>query len=430
MGSFGIDILQFIIINGYFILSTYLITRNISNGVVKGLSILSFVLFHFYNGLGLANVKEIDYLITLKYFIFLSFYQTVFLLTYKKYINISFKIQKLNLSFFENKKYSLYVIVIYNILYLMPFVSGNVSFVKLVLPDASSLLYVGDRVEDVMGLGLISTMVNFFKVLLLPIYFVYLYNYRNRKGLLFVLILLPLYLKFAALGYSGRSRPLAYILIYILFLYIYYPKYRKTIIISVIAFIPIAVMLLNYYTYFRKGMDYKLSAEIFEQGNELYFAETSLPDNGYNLYRFNEEANLGEYLKWALTLPIPTVIKGDVISGIGYEMSEKIRLQSRFDSKYSVDLVGGFFESFYIYGKTFYFIHAITMGFLMGLLFRIFSSRKRFLLLFIFVAFQFGYFFGRAGISSVLPTLINKLLLIYLILIFAKKSITKYSYYK
>lgn len=422
MGWFEIDILQFIVINSFFVISVYFTTKNISNKIVKILSIFSFALFHFYNGLGLANISEIDYSIIFKYFIFLSFYQVTFLYTYKKYKSISYKIQKTDLSYLEAKKFSLFIIVIFNILYLTPFILGNVSIVKLILPDAPSLFALVERAEMASGSVFDSLIVQPLKVLLLPIYFISLYTYRKNKRLLLVLILLPLYLKFAATGYIGRSRPFTYLLIYILYLYLDYPKYRKTIIISVVAIIPLFITFMNFYTYYRKGIDYKVSTEIFEESVQLYFAETRMPSNGYILYKHNETADLDEYLKWALTLPLPTFIKGNVISGVGYEMSEKIRLQSRYSKKYSVDLVGGFYESFYIYGKSFFFLHAIIIGFLMGLLFRIFSSNKIFLLLLIYIAFQFGYFFGRAASSSLLPTIINKFLLIYIILIFSQKT--------
>jgi hypothetical protein len=128
-----------------------------------------------------------------------------------------------------------------------------------------------------------------------------------------------------------------------------------------------------------------------------------------------QHADLRAYVTWLVTLPVPKVLTGEIRgSRIGEEISGIVSGIYPGRSDFFITLTGPVVESAYIYGTTWFWIHACFIGALGGVACAFASGCRSLLVVLVQFALLFGYVYNRAGIAATVPPLLNSYLSLYL----------------
>lgn len=191
---------------------------------------------------------------------------------------------------------------------------------------------------------------------------------------------------------------------------------------------PFVLILFAFYTDYRLHGGLSLSDYSFLNSVLYIFeSETSFVlTTGVPLIESGSHVNLAMYFKWILTLPIPKFIIG-AVSGtrLNSEISAIVLGVSEGGKGYYIVLPGLVAESVYIYGKYFFWLHAVFIGAVIAFLARVFFTNKNFILLAGYVAFISFYSLNRAGVAAFLPIAINGFIVIYIIYLLYRFGILK-----
>lgn len=273
--------------------------------------------------------------------------------------------------------------------------------------------FTGDR-------NLLVSLVGIITALITPLYYLALYRYRHRIVALFFLLFAPLYITYVGDAYIGRYTILFALIVFFAMVWSCRPKWRWALVISALVIVPILGVIARNYTYARLGAAAPDSG-IIEALTALIDAETMLPIiTGVPLVESGERADLAAYFLWLLTLPIPGVFKGGLpILLLNYEISEIVLRVTRDSPQFYVVLPGLLAESIYLFGRVFFFIHPLTIGFVMGAFAAILQNIPRVGALLYYLAALFMLNLNRGGVASVAPEIINGFLLFALIVFVA-----------
>jgi hypothetical protein len=244
-----------------------------------------------------------------------------------------------------------------------------------------------------------------------PFYLLALYALRRRYLSLALSIALPAYCRYCYISYLGRYEILFCIAMFGGLVWLDRPAIRWRLCVAGIIFVPFLLLFFETYTRIRLGNTSTSSKGAAERIEELAFGETSFPLSWDKIVTSERHANLISYAEWIITLPIPKVLVGTVNgSRINVEISEIVSRTSVGWSGFSVILTGAVVESVYIYGKLFFWLHAVTVGTLAGLFCGFASGSRKFLAILVSLALTFGYIFMRGGIAGSLPQILNSYL--------------------
>lgn len=290
------------------------------------------------------------------------------------------------------------------------------------------LVYPTNRLSNLLGFRLLLTGIferreaarsnglyqvfYYLNMLTMVFVFIYLNRLRNRKKTLLLvgIFLTWIYLKTVVLGYIGR-----YEIITVAFMVItliackdsqVIRLNKKIISIFVVIFIAMIPFLLAYES-FRLGRS-------FQVGNfggsirALFESET-----GYGKYydeciNMSSGNNLLNYLAWVASLPLPSAIFRfkNKLQLVNVYFSERVLNVMYGTRGYYVVLPSLLGEAFILYGRYFFWLHALLLGFFIN----IFSSlmEKNYELEIVNFYFAVSCLaLGRGGTGSVLPSMIN-----------------------
>lgn len=280
------------------------------------------------------------------------------------------------------------------------------------LPDLKTLFFVRFHDEP----DVLTRIVGYMQLLITPFFFIGLYRYRSRLKRVAIILCLLLYVKYIVdLFYISRSTVMVHLSILFLAGWILYPKARVKLAILLVSLVPLFFVATCAYGVIRIGgtlgnisLSESISAVL---GTEFRFVRHS----GMVIYKTGAHVDFTDFVKWIITLPMPKVLTGPIEGArINYEISG-IVLRLRIGAPgWHVVLSGLVSESIYIYGEYFFWIHAFLIGGLAAFFARLMERVPQFLFLFLYVAMLFGYNLNRAGIGSLLPTIVNEFLLFYL----------------
>lgn len=269
--------------------------------------------------------------------------------------------------------------------------------------------------------GLISSILYYIQNLDLPFYLLSLYKYRNDIFKLSLALLLPLYFSFAEGGYIARSTLMPMIVILYFAFYIKYPQYRKKLVVGTIILLPALLFFLSLYTFIRIGADFNLS--FGDAISLLAYQETCYPVHYEEMQKWSIDWKLlYTYIEWLITLPFPGFLKD---SGLDYSFtayfSEKITGANRTDANFNILLPGLVGESIFIFGKTFYWVHAMIVGFVVGNAYKIVHHKQE-LFLVLYMSVFGGLCFARAGSVSMMPFYFKHLIIYVIVIYFVTHS--------
>lgn len=307
-------------------------------------------------------------------------------------------------------RYGDFFIYFYLILCFVPLVYPSVRLGNLISPPRNNLAELFNDSYGVNESSLIITIVSFLKSLVQIFYYLSLYKYRKNISKFILFIFIPNYLSLAN-GYVSRSAMMCSLAITVIVFLIYYPKYRKKMLICGVCLTPLLIYGLSFYTYYRQGID-EINLSMSDAGLILLRQETAYPRH------FDDILNsggylIGRYFEWIANLPLPfNFANNDYdINGI---ISETIAGIPRGEQGFNVLLPGVVGESLFIFGPYLYWIHAVIYGVIIGFVYRLLHHKNEIILL-IYYSFVSAYTISRAGTISMYPFYF-KHLLIYLIL--------------
>lgn len=338
---------------------------------------------------------------------------------------------KVNLAYglmMEEKKFLWKAILpIFFFLYLVIMIYPEFKLHRLVSPPAPDLLAnFSARWEGSQGSRLYILVMRYSLILILPFFYAVLYKFRQRIVLLLLVVLGHLYIVYCHNAYLSRHElGIAILLVgFALWVNARTKRMRMMISLGLIGFVPLFLAFSYYYSILRLG-GLGDGSTMFSAITSIIESETGFPARvGVPLIESGITADLSRYFTWVFTLPVPKFLLGDFSRFVlNYQISELILGRGAGDVGFFVILPGLVAEGIYIYGKYFFWIHTVSLGFLIAFFLRCFDGIPQLLFVLCYVILQITIVLNRGGVSSFLPMLINNFLLFYLYSIFL---VTKY----
>jgi len=303
----------------------------------------------------------------------------------------------------------------YLFLHIIPLLYPAFRIDRLISPPSADLTAVFSERFDGHKANTLLKLIDYIRMLLTPFIYIALYKFRHRIKYVVLILFTILYLKLADTGYLARSALGMVLLVIVIALWAYRPRYRKGLVVMGILFLPVILVSSYVYSIIRLGR----TVDEINFGNSIssiIYQETNFPLSvGVPIIEGGKKIDYSSYLKWMLTIPIPKILTGEIEGArINYEISEVILHKVRGEPGYSIVLPGLVGESIYIYGRQLFWLHGISIGFLVAAIMGLIKRTPQFLFLQAYIVALFSYYLNRAGISSVLPEIINCFMLFYL----------------
>jgi hypothetical protein len=378
--------------------------------------ILFHVFFVLYAGIGLI-LYNADSLRYIQFFFFIITFNLFGYIYYKSVNKFVFKGEGIFYHELNNiiKKYSSFIIALYFILYLFVFIYPSNRMFQLVSIPSFDFLSAFESRFDGESNNTVSTIVVRVRRMLFPLVLIALAQYKIRYVVLFIVV--NMYISYANTAYIGRG---AFVLNFIALIYLIYTKdkalFRKTILITLLA-TPLISWLFFQFTYFRLGAEY-VSVGYFDSIYLLLINESRTIQYGETALLYQSKNILIDYYKWLFTIPIPTVMLPFNVLELNYVIGSDVLNVSPGERGFYVSLVGLMYESLYLYGNTFFVIHAVLVQYITISLFRVFKGINNAQLLYGVLIANSTYALCRAGTSSYMPFAVNTMMLIVLFYIF------------
>jgi len=261
----------------------------------------------------------------------------------------------------------------------------------------------------------LSHLANYVLILMEPFFYVSLYYLRQRSHWIALVFGLLMYIDYLVAGTIGRGDIMMYVALFLLGIWFTKPEARRRLLVVATALFPFFAYGLYLYGIIRIG-GVAEDISLWEGIVSLFYKETSFPRTvGMTILRLSARTDLRKYFTWIVTLPLPKLLTGPIEGArINYEVSELVLGLPRGAPGWYVVLPGLVAESIYIYGKELFWIHGLFIGALAAFSACLTERVPQFLFLRLYLVLQFAYVLNRAGISGLLPKLVNEFLLFYL----------------
>lgn len=312
------------------------------------------------------------------------------------------------------------IILVYILIPLLSLVlAGKVE--NLISPPSLNLQDALDAGNNGGSKGMVDSILYYVHQLILPFYLLSLYKYKDDILKLSVALIAPLYITFASSGYISRSGTLPFLIIIFLAFYIKYPRYRKKMMIGTMALLPAFLFALSWFTFVRLGKEINISYS--DAISLLAYQETSYPEHYVEIQKWPFDGHLlYTYLDWFIKLPLPGFLKSTNLDyAFNAIFTEKLTGATRTDMYFSISLPGLVGEGVFLFGKSFYWIHAIIVGWVISMAYRLVHHKQElFLVLYMCVYASVG--FARGGTVSILPFYFKHLIIYLIVIYFVTKT--------
>jgi len=305
------------------------------------------------------------------------------------------------------------VIWVYILLHLVPLLYPEIRIHQLFAPPSPDLLARFAARWEPQQMDVLRKLVEYIQVLLSPFFYIALFRYRQRLNRIVLIFAFLLYVQYIAGGYIGRGTVLIAFATLWLALWVVRPKLRRALVALAVTVAPFVLISSYWYSVIRIGGTPNVSpmqAALLVVENEISFPR----DVGVPIIESGARVDLMKYAIWMFTLPIPKLLTGEIEGArINYEISELVLGLKRGQPGYYVVLPGLVAESVYIFGRYFFWLHAVFIAFLAAFVMRLIERTPQLLFLQSYVIVTFAYHLNRGGISGPLGILINNFLLFY-----------------
>lgn len=404
---FNVFILLIILICTYFLFKRYLHHRDLFSRIFFSVIIFSILL---YSGIG-ASLKEVNFNYIYYYFIYIVFVYFGVKLSSGRRSSIKIIYVK---NFISN--YAKIIICCFVIFNCVALVYPENKLLNLIHPPSPDLKEVFGQRFISENKPLLSLIITFLLNFLQPFFYLSLYYYRDKWWKVGVLLVVLMYVSYCVTGYIGRGAILLNLFIFVSLLYLWYPKYRKNIIIGIVGISPFLLMFFVYYASIRIGGDGEILSmgKVFES---LLLAESSYPLHFNVLYGreyFIQDAI--DYCYWLISLPFPVSLNWGIFDfGVNYKISELLLGTSRGSSNFYVLLPGMVGEAYFIF-RNFFWLHGLLYGIIIGFTYSVVKTKKVFYPLGMYLAFILGYYCARGGTSGAYPIILKQFLYLLVVI--------------
>jgi hypothetical protein len=367
---------------------------------------------YIYCGIGVGYATKHFY----EYEIYYSLY--VIILSWSLYIfckkDIKIPISE-NINIFSIK-YSSAIIIVYILLSVIPLAqSGNIG--RLINPpsvDLRSLMESKDFSQNQ-----ISNILNSIRVFFYPLFLLSLYRYVKQPIKLIAIFMFTCYIDYCQSAYIGRGTMLLYFAFLVLYIYIVFPKTRKTVIVVSLILIPTIV------TFFESYLSIRLGG----RADKLSFGDSLTALIGGETYYYNYfdvltggAPYLINYLIWLITLPLPGFLKPiDLNFNFNALFTLQVLGQGSLSDITSISLPGLVNESIFIFGKYLFFVHAIIFAFIISVFYDSLKGNKKNLFPLIYTMFTLSMYTPRGGTSGPYSGAVKILFVFFLFYLFRSK---------
>lgn len=273
-------------------------------------------------------------------------------------------------------------------------------------PDLNTIFNAGLPIE----VGILATYVSYLYFFLYPFYLIIISRFLPKYMLVLFFLSLPVYLEYCANAYVGRSAMGIVIAMFVLTLIFAYPHRIRRILISAFLALPILLIFFSAYAFIREDNDIYQYISVTDLIMKIIFDETRFPIFAEEIMQYAATVDLLQYARYIFFYPIP----GEKLN-IGFDIAELIMNLQQGQEGFSVTLTGAVTESIYIFGQTFFWLQALLMGAVFGLLCRFSESMPRYPIIGAFFITLWGYKFARAGISSIWPIIYFHMIPFYIL---------------
>lgn len=288
------------------------------------------------------------------------------------------------------------------------------------MPDLQASFGFGVAPEK----AVIARLVGYVTFLCYPVYLWRLHAYAKRPVQLALAVFGPMYLTYCSESYMGRGTMIMGVGLYMMLLWLNCRRARKYLVVMLVAVAPLAIIGSAEYAIVRMGRSLS-SGNVLDDVSRLVEVETSLPLNAAILLDSGERVNLDDLALWAVTLPLPKVLTGNIVTfQPNVDMAEIITNIPQGAQSFSVALPGIVGESVYFGGPWFYWIPAVFTGVIFGLLCALCSRNSHLEGVTAYCVLLWPNIFIRAGMSAGVPMIVNGLLPFLVVVVFLSNSAT------
>jgi len=400
----------------------YLATRRFKGENKFVIYVISLFLF-VYSGIG-GSFIEVPIIYIFYYFIFLIFFLIVFIrIGFKNTKTIKYQIfvdNFISKEILSRRNANIIILTYFTVVFVSSYYP-DFNFKRLFIILNPELKFSIERFHG----DSIQSLLFYIELLLRPLYFLSLIQYRKRLIRFILILIIPLYIGYTASPYISRSDLVPLSLVFLYSCYYYYPIYRKTIILLLIASIGPMIIMLYRYSMARIGAEFQ-NTSLIDALVGILNTEITFPLHFKEFWNNEFRQDIDQFVLWIITLPIPGFIKGSAFGfSLNYNTSAFLLNVEKGGTGYYVLLIGMVTESFIIFGKYFIFLMAILCGYVLGYTYRILSFSSQFNILRFYFIFYICYAFARAGTGALFPTVINSFILFYIVVIYIYNKVNK-----
>ena len=266
-------------------------------------------------------------------------------------------------------------------------------------------------------------LIGYVSLLCYPVYLWRLRAYATRPVRLALAVFGQLYISYCA-GYMARGGALLAIAIYMMLLWRYRRRARKYIVMTLVAVTPLALIGSAEYGTVRLGRSLS-GGNVLDEVSGMVATETGLPLNAAVVMESGKRVNLGDLALWAVTLPVPKVLTGSLVTfQPNADMAEIITNIPQGEQGFSFSLTGIVGESVYFVGPWLYWFPAVITGAIFGLLCTLCSRSSQLGGVTVYCVLLWAYVFNRAGLDGGIPLIVNELLPFFAVVVFLSRRKT------
>lgn len=425
--NYSISIWMLIFITFFSIFCASIAVKAASGQLKKTFLIFIYTSFYVYSGIGISILNDGE-LYLCYYIIYTLVFTFALKTTEKKQLRPKFTEDIL---FYFIKRHGRSVVYIYFFLSFIGLIYPENKLFALISPPAMDRSLVDDMLRGLEPITPFQSMIKLISNIVAPFFYFCLFKYRDKHIKLFIILFLPLYFSYCNTAYVSRTQILMNLIFYIAIIAYYNKKHRKAIIIGCCSFIIGLIPIMAAFVELRQGRGEINLSGFTDSVDALFRIEGTFPLWFEKIYNnaYSKTYSI-DYLLYIIFQPIPGFLKQPFIGNfqINYSIGELLLDMDISDEDFFVPLSGIIGESVFVFGRYFFFLHAIICAYIINISSNFFKNFQPLSIIFLYVICYSGLVFGRAGTTggSFYPFLIKSLFYINLILFFFR-SFTTYN---
>ena len=304
------------------------------------------------------------------------------------------------------------VFMIYFAMQLVPMaINGEITL--LFHPPSADLTHITESNQFSKNKlsGVFDSLMNF----VIPFVYLALYKYREKPLKVILFILVVHYIEYCKNAYIGRGDILGILLFLVIYLYHYFPKIRRAVIVVAVTLVPSIVIFFVTYISIRVGD----SAETLSFENSFKsLLESETYYYSYFDYITGEVKYLYNYFIWFITLPLPGFLKTFSLNVNFNALFTAQVTGTTIEEVRSIALPGLVNESLFIFGYYLFFLHAILLAFVISVFYNTLKNNNANFFVIVNSMISLCLFLPRGGTSGPYSGAIKLLFVFFLFYIF------------